>query len=170
MRTQNTVFFLASAREPSPRLPLSLHAPVPLRDVRYQAAVIRDEHLLLVRVDLADGRAFWLLPGGGREPDDRSPEETVRREVHEETGLHVTAEALLTDMEAHPDDIRYARWHTYLCRVEGGDLRLGADDGSARIAAVLWLPLRDEAGWLPEIRGDRFLYPQLVSIARALPR
>jgi 8-oxo-dGTP pyrophosphatase MutT (NUDIX family) len=141
MRTQNTVFFLASAREASLSLPLSVNAPVPLREVRYQAAVIRDEHLLLVRVDLADGRTFWLMPGGGREPDDRNPEETIRREVHEETGLRVTVEALLMDVEAHPDDIRYARWHTYLCRVEGGDVSAGASDGIAQIAAILWLPL-----------------------------
>lgn len=141
---------------------------MPLRDVRYQAAVIRDQHLLLVRVEPVDQQAFWLLPGGGRELDDPSPEETVRREVHEETGLHVAVETLLADVEAHPDDNRYARWQTYLCRVEAGEANPGAFDGIARIAAVLWLPLGDEAQWPAEIRRDRFLYPQLVGIVTAL--
>ena len=36
----------------------------------YQAAVVRDDHVLLLKVfDRADGVEFWLLPGGGREPD-----------------------------------------------------------------------------------------------------
>jgi 8-oxo-dGTP diphosphatase len=139
---------------------------VPLRDVRFQAAVVRDQHLLLVQVCLADGRAFWLLPGGGREPDDRTPAQTVLREVREETGLLVTVGPLLSDVEAHPDDSRYARWHTYLCRVRAGEAGAGAMDGSARISGVTWLPLFEEAKWPPEIRSDRFLAPQIARIAK----
>lgn len=141
---------------------------MPLRDVRFQAAVVRDQHLLLVRVCLADGRTFWLLPGGGREPDDRTPAQTVRREVREETGLLVTVGPLLSDVEAHPGDSRYARWHTYLCHVREGEASAGASDGIARISAVTWLPLFEESKWPPEIRSDRFLHPQIVRIAKAL--
>ncbi|MFN2567718.1 MAG: GNAT family N-acetyltransferase [Gemmatimonadaceae bacterium] len=141
---------------------------MPVRDIRYQAAVVREQHLLVVQVRLTDGTTFWLLPGGGREASDESAEACVSREVHEETGLHVTAERLLSDVAAHPDDTTYERWRTYLCRVRAGEARPGAADGAARLAAVAWLPLSDEASWPPAIRSDRFLYPQLVRIATAL--
>jgi hypothetical protein len=37
-----------------------------MRDIRYQAAVVRDGSILVVQVSLADGRRLWMLPGGGR--------------------------------------------------------------------------------------------------------
>jgi len=39
------------------------------------------------------GRRNWELPGGGSEPGE-SPDETARRELHEETGLDATIERL----------------------------------------------------------------------------
>ncbi len=141
---------------------------MPVRDIRYQAAVKRDRHLLLVRVELSDSHAFWLLPGGGREGGDETPEACVEREVREVVGLEVSVERLLSDVAAHPEDTSYRRWRTYLCRVRAGEARAGATDGAARVAAVLWLPLTEEASWPAEIRGDRFLYPQLLRIAAAL--
>ena len=50
-------------------------------------AVVIDsaERILLVRFDFADGE-LWATPGGGVEPDE-TPEEAIRRELHEEVGL-----------------------------------------------------------------------------------
>lgn len=141
---------------------------MPIRDIRYQAAVIHNAHALVVRVALRDGQCFWLLPGGGREAHDESDEACVEREVREETTLAVAVERLLSDVPAHPEDAHYRRWRTYLCRVRGGEARAGTVDGIAMIDAVRWLPLHDEGSWPPEIRGDRFLYPQLASIATML--
>jgi 8-oxo-dGTP pyrophosphatase MutT (NUDIX family) len=56
---------------------------VTLRHTRYQAAVVRNGAILLVRCQFADGSAFWMLPGGGRE-DDEDDVECVVREVAEE--------------------------------------------------------------------------------------
>lgn len=139
-----------------------------IRDIRYQAAVIHNAHVLAVRVALQDGQYFWLLPGGGREPHDESGEACVEREVREETTLAVTVERLLSDVPAHPEDARYRRWRTYLCRVGDGEPRAATVDGIATIDAVRWLSLHDEGSWPPEVRGDRFLYPQLASIAATL--
>lgn len=51
-----------------------------------RAVVIDDaERILLVRFDFADGE-LWATPGGGVEPDE-TPEEAIRRELHEEVGL-----------------------------------------------------------------------------------
>jgi TDG/mug DNA glycosylase family protein len=51
-------------------------------------AVVVDpaERVLLVRFEFPDGRSLWATPGGGTEPDE-SHEETLRRELLEETGL-----------------------------------------------------------------------------------
>lgn len=141
---------------------------MPLRDVRHQAAVIDRGRIMVVQVVLPSGRAFWLLPGGGREATDDSGEACVAREVREESGLDVSVDAILSDLPAHPDDTRYARWRTYLCSVRGGEVRAGVADGSARIARVEWLPLDNEASWPPEVHNDRFLYSQLNRIAAQL--
>ncbi len=57
------------------------------RTIRYQGAIIRDDHLLLIKHrEHESGREYWILPGGGRESDE-SEEDCVKRELQEETGL-----------------------------------------------------------------------------------
>ena len=140
------------------------------RDIRYQAAVVRDGGILIVQVALADGRRLWLLPGGGREPEDRSAESCVEREVREETGLEVVVDRLLIAAPAHPDDETYQHVHTYLCRPSSGEAASGAADGTATVSAVRWLAIDAEWSWGDEIRGDRFLYPQLARIRETIRR
>jgi 8-oxo-dGTP pyrophosphatase MutT (NUDIX family) len=139
-----------------------------MRDIRYQAAVVRDADILVVQVSLADGRRFWLLPGGGREPEDRSAAACVRREVHEETGLEVVVDRLLIAAPAPPDDETYLQMHTYLCRPSSGEPAAGSPDGMATVTAVRWLAIDDESSWGDEIRNDRFLYPQLARIREVM--
>ena len=57
--------------------------PVSARDIRYQAAVIDGQRLLLLRCAPWDEAPFWVLPGGGREAGE-SAEACVAREVREE--------------------------------------------------------------------------------------
>jgi ADP-ribose pyrophosphatase YjhB (NUDIX family) len=59
------------------------------RMIRYQGAIIQDDHILLIQHrHHADGHSYWLLPGGGLEGEE-TPETCVQREVREETHLHV---------------------------------------------------------------------------------
>ena len=82
--------------------PLILH-----RDIRYQAAIRRGDHLLLLKVDdQASRTSFWLLPGGGREPGETEME-CLQREVQEETSLSVEVGRLLLDEPADPRDETY---------------------------------------------------------------
>ena len=140
-----------------------------LRHTRYQAAVLQERSLLLVRCAFRNGPTVWILPGGGRE-EDEDDESCVVREVREETSLDVRVERLLSDRSAEPPDGTYARWRTYLCSVIGGCAVAGGGEGvAADLVAVAWLPIDDEHAWPHDIRSDTFLYPQLRDI-RAMTR
>jgi len=137
---------------------------VTLRHTRYQAAVVQNGAILLVRCQFVDGSASWMLPGGGRE-DDEDDVECVVREVAEETLLCVRVERLLSDMPAQPPDGTYTRWRTYLCTVVSGEAGPGGGEGSsATLTEVTWLPLSDQQRWPDDIRADLFLYPQLIAV------
>ena len=138
-----------------------------LRHTRYQAAVVRDGALLLIRCAFRDGPTVWILPGGGRD-EGEGEEACIVREVREETHLSVRVERLLRDCAAEPADGTYVRWRTYLCTVLDGDARPGGGEGaSAELVGVTWLPLHDAAAWDDEIRSDAYLYPQLLAIRAA---
>jgi GrpB-like predicted nucleotidyltransferase (UPF0157 family)/ADP-ribose pyrophosphatase YjhB (NUDIX family) len=141
--------------------------PRTLRHTRYQAAVIREGAILLVRCAFRNGPTVWILPGGGREVDE-SEEACVVREVQEETCLQVRVDRLLLDTPAQPPDGTYARWRTYLCSVVEGEAAPGGGEGaSAQLIDVRWVPLHDERLWPDDARLDRFLYPQLRAIGTA---
>ena len=67
---------------------------------RYQAAIVRDHHVLHLKVhDIFSGKVFWLIPGGGRHAGE-SEEACVVREVLEETNVAVEVLRLLVDEPA----------------------------------------------------------------------
>lgn len=137
------------------------------RHTRYQAAVLLNGSILLLRCAFHDGLAVWMLPGGGRE--DETEEECIVREVREETSLDVKVERLLLDHAAEPPDGTYERWRTFLCTVVAGEAAPGGGEGSnATLIGVMWLSIDDEPKWPAEIRADVFLYPQLLAIRAAI--
>ena len=137
------------------------------RNIRYQAAVVRDECLLLLRCAFQDGVTAWILPGGGRE-EDEDELECVAREVQEETGLTVRVDHLLADVVAHPPDGTYSRWRTYQCTVLSGEAAPGGGEGpNATVVEVRWLPL-DQAEWPDDVVNDVFLHPQLITLSAAV--
>lgn len=54
--------------------------------IRAAALIIHQQRVLLIRHE-KDGRAYWLLPGGGVQPGE-TMEQALRRELAEECGLH----------------------------------------------------------------------------------
>ena len=76
--------------------------------VCYQAAIIQDDHVLLIKIlEHRSGREYWVLPGGGREAGE-SEEECVRREMKEETGLELQE---LRQFRVYSDPTRDPRGH-----------------------------------------------------------
>jgi ADP-ribose pyrophosphatase YjhB (NUDIX family) len=140
------------------------------RVTRYQGAVVRDDHLLLIRYHMP-GRDFWLIPGGGRE-DGESEVACVRREIQEETHLNVTVERLLLD-EPTPPGSMYQRYKTYLCLPGPGEPSPGhepemADAQGFAITQVGWFDLRDESVWGEDVLTDPITYPLLQRVRAAL--
>jgi len=138
------------------------------RHTRYQGFIIQDNHVLLIQhKQLATGRAYWVVPGGGRE-DGETEEECVIREMLEETNLNVRVERMLFDEPVHPEGM-YLWRKTYLCTPIGGEASPGYEpelEASAEyaITAVRWVDLRDESGWGERLQADPFTYPQLVAL------
>ncbi len=143
------------------------------RDIRYQGAIVRDDHLLLIRHRMdADGRTYWILPGGGLEPRE-SPEDCVRREMKEETDLDVRVVRLVLDVPEHAADSPYRRLQTYLCEHRAGEAKAGFEPepeaaSSYAIVEVKWFDLRDESGWDSELLTDDISYPQVRQLRQVL--
>jgi 8-oxo-dGTP pyrophosphatase MutT (NUDIX family) len=118
------------------------------RNARYQAAIIRDHHILLLKIS-DRGNRFWLIPGGGKE-EGETDEECVRREALEETHLQVAVDRLILS-EPSPNDSTAKDHRTYLCRIIDGEASPGiepeAGDRDQPIKGLAWLDLRNPDSW-----------------------
>jgi 8-oxo-dGTP pyrophosphatase MutT (NUDIX family) len=141
------------------------------RDIRYQAAILENHHVLLLRVIERDGSTFWLPPGGGREVEETA-ECCVCREVFEETSLVVDIERLLFADPAWPGDT-YDHLNTYLCRIRSGTASPGVEPETdtaehSSIREVGWFDLRDPASWPSLIVMDHITYRWLEKLRATL--
>jgi 8-oxo-dGTP pyrophosphatase MutT (NUDIX family) len=142
------------------------------RTTRYQGAIIQGDHILLIKhTEHESGRSYWLIPGGGIE-DGESKMACVRREMQEETCLHVHVERLLLDEPGVPGGV-YRRMRTYLCRVVDGEAQPGYEpeaEAAAHygITEVGWFDLRQETAWPEQLVTDPITYPLLHRIRAAL--
>ncbi|MBI2851236.1 MAG: NUDIX hydrolase [Chloroflexi bacterium] len=142
------------------------------RDVRYQGAIIRDNHILLIKHrEHESGRSYWILPGGGMEPGE-TEEDCVRREMKEETNLNVRIVSLLLD-EPNPTKVKYLSRKTYLCEPNKGEARPGFEPepeaaSEYSIAEVKWFDLLDESSWDPELVADPYTYGQVLRVRKKL--
>ncbi|MEZ4869401.1 MAG: NUDIX hydrolase [Caldilineaceae bacterium] len=143
----------------------------PMRHTRYQGAIIQDDKILLIRhTDHADGRSYWVIPGGGRE-DGETEEACVAREMWEETNLVVQVERLLVEMALPHDPFNKVR-KSYLCTIIAGEAAPGyepeEDAAHYAITEVAWFDLRAEDHWEPSIFTNPIAYPVIQEIRRVL--
>jgi ADP-ribose pyrophosphatase YjhB (NUDIX family) len=140
--------------------------------IRYQGAVLRNDHILLIQHrEHAGGHSYWLLPGGGRE-EGETETQCVVREMKEETGLDVRVERLLLDtIEPLGSDTQQRK--TYLCSILDGEARPGYEpepEAAAiySITQVGWFDLRDEVSWGKMVTSDPFTYPEMKRLQAVL--
>lgn len=143
------------------------------RTTRYQAAIIREQRILLIQHhEYANGRTYWLLPGGGIE-DGETEIECVQREVREETHLEVAVDGLLLDEPGHMGESAYQRFKTYLCRPLAGEPRPGIEPEpeAAMVYAITdvgWYDIYDESTWSELIVDDPITSSMLRRVRAAL--
>ncbi|MFC2015231.1 NUDIX domain-containing protein [Chloroflexota bacterium] len=145
---------------------------MPNRDIRYQGAIVRDNHILLIRHrENESGRSYWVLPGGGIETGE-TEEACVIREMKEETNLYVRIVSLLLDELSFPED-NYRVRKTYHCEPILGEASPGFEPEPEvaswySIVEVKWFNLQDETGWDPELISDPYSYPQVQRVRKKL--
>ena len=92
--------------------------------------VEQGERVLLMRRKIQPFQGDWALPAGYQEIDE-SPQDTVRRETFEETGIEVVVHRLI-ELVWIPDDPRKpANVAIFLCHPTGGTLTPGDDADQA---------------------------------------
>ena len=142
------------------------------RLIRYQGAIIQDDQILLImHREHSTGRAYWVIPGGGREPGE-TEEACVQREIREETFLEIMVDRLLLDEPSIPNDV-YKRRKTYLCKVIGGEVKPGYEPEieaaqNYAIVEVGWFDLRDPKSWDVRMRNDPITFALVAHIRAVL--
>ncbi|MGB8780385.1 MAG: NUDIX hydrolase [Candidatus Bathyarchaeia archaeon] len=117
------------------------------------AIIIQNGKILLEKRKNDPGRGKWSIPGGLVELGE-SLEETVIREVQEETGLVVDAPKLIDVVsQATLDESGKVKYHfvivDYLVKLKGGTVRAASD-----AAELEWVPF-DEVEQKDLIRSFR---------------
>jgi len=100
------------------------------------AFVVRDGRLMLVKRRYEPFQGWWDVPGGFLDPGEH-PEDGVRRELREESGLDVDPRRLVgIYMDTYGDDGEPTLNLMYECGVVGGEERAGDD-----AVEIGWFPL-----------------------------
>ncbi len=153
------------------------------RQTRYQGAIIRDHHILLLKQCVfppgQKRRIVWLFPGGGLESGE-TEEQCITREIKEETHLDVRVVSLLVDELYTPEDPAYSvlkNYKTYYCEPISGVASPGFEPeydpkihtlGAPDILETKWFDLRSEVDWDPGLVNDPIVYKPLQQIRKRL--
>jgi len=142
---------------------------------RYEAAIIQDDQLLLLKVwdHTYTGKTFWVIPGGGKHPGETEAD-CVKREALEETHLQVEIDRLvLEEPDLPPPEGLYEQVKTYACRIIGGDAQPGLEPEvdtpeKITIKEIGWFDLRDTHGWETITPIGPYAFQKMQRLRKAL--
>lgn len=90
---------------------------------RVRAIIIKDGAILLIH-RIKNGKEYWVFPGGGLDPTDKTEHEGLQRESLEELGVSVNVGNLFHDLTAPiGDEVQQELF--YYCEIVSGELGTG---------------------------------------------
>jgi 8-oxo-dGTP diphosphatase len=118
----------------------------------------QDDEVLLIHRNKAPNLGLWIAPGGKVELDE-SPMDAAKREMFEETGLHVSNldwKGFCTEVSPRPD----WQWFLFIYVAHCFEGKLTPD---LREGALDWVPLARYYRDLPIPQADAIFAPRILS-------
>ena len=115
-----------------------------MKKIEVVAAVIRKEDkIFATQRGYGEWQDWWEFPGGKMEPGE-TPEEALKREIHEELSTEISVDAFLCTVEyGYPKF--HLTMHCYLCSLLSEALHLNEHEAARWLSmdelnSVKWLP------------------------------
>ena len=115
-----------------------------MKQIEVVAAIIRKDDLIFAtQRGYGDFKDWWEFPGGKMEAGE-TPEEALKREIHEELSTEINVDEFLCTVE-YDYPAFHLTMHCYLCSLLTEALHLNEHE------AARWLKLEDldSVDWLP---------------------
>lgn len=115
-----------------------------MKQIEVVAAIIRkDDKIFATQRGYGEWQDWWEFPGGKMETGE-TPEEALKREIHEELSAEINVGELLTTVE-YDYPAFHLTMHCYLCTLIGEALHLNEHEAArwltpAELDSVKWLP------------------------------
>ena len=115
-----------------------------MKHIEVVAAIIRkDDKIFATQRGYGEWKDWWEFPGGKLEAGE-TPEEALKREIHEELSAEISVDEFLCTVEYDYPQF-HLTMHCYLCSIESGQLSLLEHEDARwlttnELNTVLWLP------------------------------
>ena len=115
-----------------------------MKTIEVVAAVIRkDDKIFATQRGYGEWKDWWEFPGGKMEPGE-TPEEALKREIHEELSTDISVDEFLCTVEYDYPKFHLVM-HCYMCSLLTGSLHLNEHEaakwlGREKLTSVKWLP------------------------------
>ena len=127
-----------------------------MKQLEVVAAIIHDPkgRIFATQRGYGDWKDWWEFPGGKMEPGE-TPEDALKREIHEELSTEISVDEFLCTVEYDYPKF-HLTMHCYLCSLMTKALHLNEHE------AARWLSKNelDSVNWLP---ADKIVIEQLKS-------
>ena len=124
-----------------------------MKQIEVVAAIIRKgDKIFATQRGYGDWKDWWEFPGGKMEPGE-SPEDALKREIHEELSTEISVDNFLCTVEYDYPKF-HLTMHCFWCSLQSDALHLNEHE------AAKWLSLDqiDSVNWLP---ADKIVIEQI---------